>query len=131
MGLGGGDPSNQDVWWSHHYINLGELDAIRFKLVLGTIEARTGITKQLDTDETPRVERNVPQKSDLLFHEKDFLDFFFVCFIYNDERGHHSDATFYEMQEPRWRGGVRPFTPAKDQVTGFSCTKFETVSTQR
>jgi hypothetical protein len=87
-----------------------------------------GKTKILDTpDEAAKIEIGVPQRSEFVFHQKDFLDFFVVCFIYDDERGHHSEPTFYAMQAPEWKGGVRPVTSAQYQAlaSGFSCTKLE------
>jgi hypothetical protein len=123
-----GDPSDPVFPWSHEYINSGKQDATAFKLILGTIGSRTGNTKILDTPyEAAKIEIGVSQHSEFVFHQKDFLGFFVVCFIYDDERGHHSEPTFYALQAPEWRGGVRPVTSAQRQAltSGFSCAKLE------
>jgi hypothetical protein len=99
--------------------------------IIGTIDSRTGMTAVLDQPhDEASVEVGPPREHDFLdVHAKDFADFFFACFVY-DDAGHRSGPPeFYAQQPPRPpRSGLRSANSKEEQAllaSGFSCAKAE------
>jgi hypothetical protein len=125
---GDGDPSNPDFQWRHDYQNAGRQDGTGFKLILGTIDSSTRNPHVLSKPyQAAKIEIGVPQSSLFTFRKNDFSEFFVTCFIYDDYRGHHSEPTFYALQTPQWRSGVRSVTSEEEHalLSGFSCGQME------
>jgi hypothetical protein len=129
MDIGNGDPSRPQWFeWKQDYQNIGRQDATRFKLILGTVDSRTGKSHVLGTPyQVAKITIGVPQHHYFGFSQTEFLDFFVTCFIYDDIREHHSEPSFYATQEPQWKSGIRPVTSEEEHqlLAGFSCAKMD------